>query len=148
MNCVTSGILGIGLVGASITTLIASKQSTDKLKSVLPKESANAYEKIVSERTNLYIQGLILGLVLAFFILYNTPTNTRFHTITLFFAITLIVTLLYYMLMPKSDWMLNHLKSQRETKAWLEIYQNMNTRYLIGFILGILAAIPLGNSLC
>lgn len=148
MNCVTSGILGIGLVGASITTLVGSKQSTNKLNNILPVESVIAYEKIVGERTNLYIQGLILGLILSFFIVYNTQTNTRFHTITLFFAITLIVTLVYYTLMPKSDWMLNHLKTQKETKAWLEVYQNMKTRYVIGFILGTLAAIPLGNSLC
>jgi len=152
MNCVISGIVGIGLVGASIATSLTSKQSADKLKNILPKETAVAYQKIASERANLYIQGLLLGLVLSYFILTSNlgsvRTNNRFHTITLFFAITLIVTIIYYVLMPKSDKMSNYLKTPQEINAWNEVYTNMKTRYSLGFILGALAAIPLGNSLC
>jgi hypothetical protein len=43
---------------------------------------------------------------------------------------------------------LNHLRSEEENKAWLSVYKNMKFRYLIGFVLGALAAIPLGNALC
>ena len=50
--------------------------------------------------------------------------------------------------MPKSDYMLNHLTTQEENKAWLEVYKQMQQKYLIGFILGSLSAIPLSLILC
>jgi hypothetical protein len=52
------------------------------------------------------------------------------------------------MLMPKSDYMLNHLKTSEENKKWLNVYNSMKSRYFIGFVLGILATIPLARTLC
>jgi glycerol uptake facilitator-like aquaporin len=148
MNCFTSGLVGFAFVGASIATMLGCRQQTDKLRGVLSEEAAAAYEKIIKERTNQYIQGLLIGIVLSYVVLLNIKINNRFHKISVFFAITLLTTVMYYMLMPKSDWMLNHLKTEDETKAWLEVYKNMKARYFVGFVLGALAAVPLGNSLC
>jgi hypothetical protein len=78
---------------------------------------------------------------------YFQPTKT-FHRISLFLAITIPISVIYYLLMPKSDWMLNHLKTPEQNKAWLEVYKTMKYRYLIGFILGSLSAIPIAYSLC
>ncbi len=50
--------------------------------------------------------------------------------------------------MPKTDYMLNHLKTPEEIKAWLEVYKTMKYKYLMGIIVGLMAAIPLTNSLC
>jgi uncharacterized membrane protein YfcA len=75
-------------------------------------------------------------------------TTNRFYRISLFFGITLFTTALYYLLMPKSDYMLNHLKTEEENKAWLSVYKTMKYRYLIGFVLGALAAIPFATALC
>jgi hypothetical protein len=44
--------------------------------------------------------------------------------------------------------MLNHLKTPEEIKAWLKIYKKMKRRYLFGFVLGLLSAIPISNSFC
>lgn len=148
MNCYTSGIIGLAFLGGSIATMLGCREQTDNLRRVLSEEAAATYEKIIKERTNLYIQGLLIGIVLSYAILLNLKITNRFHKISLFFGITLITTVMYYMLMPKSDWMLNHLKTEGETKAWLEVYKNMKARYLTGFVLGALAAIPLGNTLC
>jgi hypothetical protein len=52
------------------------------------------------------------------------------------------------MSMPKSDYMLNHLKTPEENRKWLQVYNTMKNRYYLGFLLGILAAIPLANVLC
>ena len=38
--------------------------------------------------------------------------------------------------------------SEEEIKAWLEVYKTMKYRYFIGFVFGLLSAIPLTNSLC
>ncbi len=148
MNCFVSGLFGVGLLGASIATNMATHEQTDKLRQVLSPELITKYDAIVKERTSHYIQGLILGMIIAYVILYHLKTTNRFHRISLFFGITLFTTALYYLLMPKSDYMLNHLKSEDENKAWLSVYKTMKFRYLIGFVLGALAAIPLGNALC
>jgi len=50
--------------------------------------------------------------------------------------------------MPKSDYMLNHLKTQEQNKAWLEVYKEMQQKYIKGFLLGCLSAIPISLILC
>jgi len=65
-----------------------------------------------------------------------------------FFAVTLIVAIVYYQLMPKSDYMLNHLKTPEQTKAWLDVYLTMKHRHIGGFLLGALAAVPVSLALC
>jgi hypothetical protein len=64
------------------------------------------------------------------------------------FGITGLTSVLYYCLMPKNDYMLNHLKTPEEIKAWLNIYKTMKRRYLLGLIFGLLSAIPISNSFC
>lgn len=148
MNCFVSGIAGIGLLGASIATNMATKEQTDQLHRVLSPELAAKYDAIVKERTTHYIQGLLIGLVISYFVLNRLSITNRFHRISLFFGVTLFTTALYYLLRPKSDYMLKHLKTAEENKAWLSVYKTMKFRYLIGFVLGAAAAIPLGNALC
>jgi uncharacterized membrane protein YfcA len=143
-----SGIAGVGLLGASIATNMVTHQETEKLRQILSPELAAKYDAIVKERATHYIQGLLIGLILSYFVLNRLSTTNRFHRISLFFGITLFTTALYYLLRPKSDYMLNHLKTPEENKAWLSVYKTMKFRYLIGYILGAAAAIPLGNALC
>jgi succinate dehydrogenase/fumarate reductase cytochrome b subunit len=54
----------------------------------------------------------------------------------------------FYFLMPKSDYMLNHLKTEEQNKAWLEVYKTMKQRYFLGFLFGALAAVPFAHSFC
>ena len=45
----------------------------------------------------------------------------------------------YYILSPKSDWMLNHINDKDQVKAWLQMYREMSFNYHAGLVLGILA---------
>jgi len=149
MNCFTSGLIGTAFIGASISTMLVNKEQSDQLREKLSPELVAKYDAIVKERTTHYIQGLLIGMLIAYFFLTVVlKTPNRFHRISTFFGITLFTTALYYLLRPKSDYMLNHLKTSEENKAWLSVYKNMKYRYLIGFVLGALAAIPLGNAFC
>lgn len=148
MNCFVSGIIGLGFIGSSFLTMQATKEQTDSLRRVLKPELVEKYDKIVKERSAHYIQGLLIGILVSYLLLSNSKIINRFHRMSLFFGITLFTTAIYYLLMPKSDYMLNHLKTPEENKAWLSVYKTMKYRYLIGFVLGALAAIPIGNALC
>ena len=54
-------------------------------------------------------------------------------------ATTFLTNYFYYMLSPKSDWMLNHMKKQDEVNAWLQMYKSMQYNYHMGMALGIIA---------
>jgi hypothetical protein len=49
-------------------TLTVSQQQTESLRRVLSAPLAERYERIVHERTTHYLQGLSIGLILAFLI--------------------------------------------------------------------------------
>lgn len=148
MNCYTSGIIGLAFLGAAISTMLVSKDQMDTLRKILSPELALKYDAIARERATHYIQGIVLGMGISYVTVSNLRISNQFHKLSIFFAITLCTAVVYYFLMPKSDYMLNHLKTPEQTKAWLEIYKTMKYRYFIGFVLGALAALPVGNALC
>ncbi len=62
-------------------------------------------------------------------------------------VILVITQLLFYKLMPKSKWMLNHIDKKEQIDAWLEIYKYMANRAHVGFMIGIVSFILLSWSL-
>lgn len=148
MDCYMSGLVGLAFLGGSIATLSVSEEQHDVLRNVFSDKLDKIYEDIIIERRNHYIMGLVLGLIISFLVSFKVNTVNYFSRLTLFFAITLGTAVIFYMLMPKSDYMLNHLKTEEENKKWLEVYKTMKARYFTGLVLGIVASIPLANSFC
>lgn len=148
MNCFVSGIIGVGLLGGSLLTMTVSEEEHLQLKKTLSKELDQIYTNIAIERRNLYLQGLLLGLVLASLLTWRLKTSNKFYKVAFMSAITMMTAFTYYSLMPKSDYMLNHLKTEEQNKAWLNIYKTMKQRYMLGVIGGVIAAIPLSYALC
>ncbi len=136
------------MLAASYSTMTISKIEKNRLMDIFPTELDNIYIKISNERRNIYFQGLILGIIISYFILKLLNIKNLYHKVTFFLAITLSVSVLYYFLIPKSDYMLNHLTTQEQNKAWLEVYKNMQYKYVTGFLLGSLSAIPLSLIFC
>lgn len=54
-------------------------------------------------------------------------------------SISFLTNYFYYLLSPKSDWMLNHIKDPEQTKAWLYMYRSMQVYYHGGLALGLIA---------
>jgi hypothetical protein len=148
MNCYSSGLFGIAMLSATFFTMTACKDQHNELTKKLSPEVNDIYINIVNERRNLYIQGIIIGIIVSYSLLQYFPITNQFHKLSFAVGITGVVSVLYYFLMPKSDYMLNHLKTPEEIKAWLEVYKTMRYRYFIGFVFGLLSAIPLTSSLC
>lgn len=150
-SCYLAGTVGVGLLGSTFYTMTAQPVASEYV-SKLKQESLDAYGRIVKERSTIYFQGLILGLVTSYIVLFRiTPTKqitNMFHRVTLSLAIVILVSSAYYCISPKSDYMLNHVTNGEEAKAWLEMYRAMKHRYVSGFILGSCVAIPLVYSFC
>ena len=150
MNCYVATFFGFGLLGASVYTSLVPSEEINKLRIMVSDDAAQAYDKISKERAILYGQGLLIGVVLAFLvnIYYRSSSKNLFYKSLLFMFVTLATAATYYNLMPKSDWMLNYLKTKEENDAWLQIYKTMKYRYITGFLFAAIATIPLAYAFC
>ncbi len=149
MNCITSAVVAAALLGGSFMTLTVTDEQHERLRQKLSPELALLYDGIAVERRNQYIHGLILGLILAYILLgFVASRGSRFHRMAAFVAVTMLVGVFYYLLMPKSTYMLEHLKTKEQNLAWLEVYKTMKMRYTVGLLLGAGAAAAAANALC
>lgn len=101
-----------------------------------------AYDKIAKERLHISMQGYALGLVLSLCIIgFNYKKKQVIKpasVVCLVLATSFLANYFYYMLSPKSDWMLNHVESKEQTQAWLQMYRVMQYYYHSGLVLGII----------
>jgi uncharacterized membrane protein YkgB len=135
---------------ALIIAMIYFQNATSKSKIVqeykkqLPSNLQNLYEKISAERLRLNSYGYTLGLVLSLIIiLYNYTSKRNKLTTTSLVCLVIVVSFFtnyfYYILSPKSTYMLNHINSPEQTKAWLTVYKTMQFNYHFGFVIGVVA---------
>lgn len=108
------------------------------------------YENIVNERRNIYFQGYALGLIISFILLalnYNNKNGLSNNSmICVVGAVTLTVNYFYYMLTPKSDYMVLHLNERKQREEWQKINRYMQVKYHVGLVLGIVAAMLFAKS--
>jgi hypothetical protein len=150
MSCVSYCLLGAALLGSSILTMMTSKQAGvfKRFNNLLDDNQRQVYKSIVQERAMIYVQSLILGLVLAIIVVFNLKQMGQTPRVCLFILIALGTNYLMYSLYPKSTYMLEHLRSTEQNKAWLGIYKEMKLRCKIGLILGALGYLVLSRGIC
>ncbi len=149
MACLNYCVVGAAFLGASILTMMASKRSKNfvNFRKLLNEKQLQIYEYITKERMSIYIQGLILGVLLAVLITFNSSLKGT-NKLCVFVVIALGVNYLFYSLHPKSTYMLLHLNSQQQNEAWLNIYKEMKLRCKLGLLLGLVGYVLIGNGLC
>jgi hypothetical protein len=142
ISCMISAIFIIGMI--YFYNLTDKSTIVKHYKSSLSSDLRKRYEKITKERTNISYQGYILGVILSLgIIFYNLKIKgAKMNSTSLVctvVATAFVSNYFYYMLSPKSDWMLNHMNNQEEVKAWLLMYREMQYNYHMGLVLGIIA---------
>jgi hypothetical protein len=141
----TCALAIIFFIATIFTNVMAYSNNTiTKYKEQLPDELKDLYERITNERWGIYWGGFAIGFILSLMIiLYNYIYNkNKLNTSTIVcivMATMFIVNYLFYTLYPKSNWMLDNIKTPEQTKAWLDLYKNMKTYYHFGLLLGIIA---------
>ena len=142
ISCALATIFVIGSIFMSNAT--QTNKTIQHYQSQLPSNLQNLYAKITEERKRIYYYGYALGLVLsAIVIYYNNNTSRIKMTNTTMVCVTITISFLtnyfYYMLSPKSTYMLQHINSPEQTKAWLKMYKTMQYYWHAGLVLGIVA---------
>jgi len=121
-----------------------TNQTTQKYETQLPLSLQKTYKEIVKERTQIFYTGYGIGFFLAaLLIYYNTQVKKEkmgpraMVCLTIFIAF--ITNYFYYVLSPKTKWMLDSIEDPDQTKAWLQMYRSMQLYYHGSLVLGLAA---------
>ena len=142
LSCAISAIFIIGMI--YFYNMTNKSKIVKAYKEKMPPDLQKRYEVISNERMRISYQGYILGFVLSLFVIFynyyfkGAKLNNTSLICTVI-AVSFITNYFYYMLSPKSDWMLNHMGNQEEIKVWLQMYREMSYNYHAGLALGIVA---------
>jgi hypothetical protein len=142
VSCMISAIFVIGMI--YFYNLTDKSTIVKHYKSSLSSDLQRRYEKISEERTNISYQGYVLGVILSLGIIFYNIKIKRSSMSTSALVCTVLATAFvtnyfYYILSPKSDWILDHITNKEEVKAWLLMYREMQFNYHMGLVLGIIA---------
>jgi presenilin-like A22 family membrane protease len=145
MPCYVSCALATIFVISSIfmTNMTQKNKTIQIYQSQLPSNLQNIYKKITDERQRIYYCGYALGLILSIIIIvYKNQKRFSMTNATMVctvITVSFITNYFYYSLSPKSTYMLEHINSPEQTKAWLTMYKAMQYYWHAGLVLGIIA---------
>lgn len=142
ITCIFSAVFIVAMI--FMTNWMTTNQTTLKYQNQLPEHLQETYITIVKERTQIFYTGYALGLFLALFVIfYNMKIKQQKMNWPSVVCITVFVAFLtnyfYYVLSPKTKWMLNSIDTPEQTKAWFEMYRTMQLYYHGSLVLGIIA---------
>ena len=138
VSCSISLVFIIGMIYFYNAT--SKNETVVQYKQHLNEHQRQTYDKIAKERLHIGMKGYGLGFLLSLFIIlynYQKKKIKPASVICLVLATSFLTNYFYYMLSPKSDWMLNHVESREQTQAWLKMYRTMQYYYHGGLALGI-----------
>lgn len=131
-NTCTLCAIAIAFLATSIATpfVATSKHQLHRaFQRTLDRDQNMRYERIALHRRNLYLQGLILGVLVACLVVgvvmrvAPLANNTSYGCMAV--VVLFVVEFLYYMLSPKGEYMVTVLKTQKQREAWLKVYRHM-----------------------
>ena len=142
ISCIISTIFLIGMI--YFYNMTDKSEIVKMYKSKLPSDLQKRYDRISKERLIISYYGYALGLILSLFIIYynlkiKSIRLNNFSLVCIVMSTCFLTNYFYYILSPKSDWMLNHMNNSVEVKAWLQMYREMQFNYHMGIVLGIIA---------
>ena len=150
MVCITNCAIGFALVGGTIATALVTKNDPvfQKYHKTLDPIQKQALDNIANERLTLYIQGTLLGLVLVgiLSLMVDNSISPMVNGCS-FAAIVLLTQYFYYILMPKSDWMIRNLDTKKQSEAWLNVYRYMSVRWHLGLLIGLFGFFLIGRGM-
>ena len=132
-----SCLIGITMLIGSLSMTIMKKNTDifNNFYKLLDEKQKVIYEEIVRERLMIYFTGMVIGLGLGIY--YYVGSKDKYK-LCKFLAIIYLVKLGFYYFYPKKPLMLYSLTDQDQVEAWVNIYEEMKSKYkkslLIGFV--------------
>jgi len=103
----------------------------------LTQELLTKYENIKKERMNHLGIGILVAIIISYIYYSNTPNQiSNFEKLNIIILLLLLLPMIVYKLLPKSDYMLKHSQSDQDYKDWFNIYLCMKNKAVCGFMYG------------
>lgn len=107
-----------------------------KLNNILNKKQLKIYNLIKKERFKHFLIGLCVGGILGFLVIL---TNISQKIKYCFSGIVLILfTCVIYYILPKTTYMIHHLTTKEQKKAWMNVSSNFIKKKIAGFLFAII----------
>lgn len=111
------------------------------------------YENIIKERRSIYFKGYAAGIVLSIIFLIMTDKLRKSNLVSTGIicsvgGITLLTCYLFYIIHPKSEYMILGLSKADQRDKWLDIYRHMQLKYHMGLAFGVIAAMFMAKATC
>lgn len=146
MPCTITCFLAAVIVVAMIlmTAMVYNDPFIQSYKQQLPYDISKTYDEIVVERGTIYYTGYSIGFVLSVLLIAlniyvlkkRMPTSAM---VCLAVVVSTLVSYFYYILTPKTKYMVSVLKTAEQRAAWLHIYRSMQYYYHSSYALGAVA---------
>lgn len=127
--------LNVGLLLSYMFTYYCHGKITDYTKD-LSKDLMKKYENIRKERMLHFGIGVLLAIVISVFFYQMSTTFTALEKINIIILMVLLLPMIVYKLLPKSDYMMKHSQSDDDYKDWFNIYLCMKNKSTYGFFCG------------
>ena len=139
MNCYLLCMIASALFGSMLyLTLSVTKDKVyNNYLKLLDDNQKSVLKEINQERLNIYMMGLGLGLFLGFVFLQMTKKSMGRSCG--FVVIVMCVNYLFYLVYPKSKYMLNYLNTPKQRQGWIRVYKSMQFHHYFGMALGAVA---------
>ena len=147
MTCSPYCVIAVGFIFATISTCCLSSTYIKDFYLNLTEEQRKIKDEISLERLKIYINGILLGCVLAA-IMYMWIQPKGKARLCVLLSIILSTSYFFYILSPKSKYMVSYLNSKEQQKQWIKIYRQMQYNYHLGFLFGMSSIIALSASYC
>lgn len=141
ISCTISAVFIIGMI--YFYNITGKSEIVNHYKATLTTDLQKKYDTISQERLSISYQGYALGFIFSLCVIYynlkvkHVKMNNTALVCTVV-ATAFMTNYFYYILHPKSDWMLKHLQNKEEIRVWLQLYREMQYNYHMGLALGII----------
>ena len=118
---------------SSFYMAIASPSAEQKFTRVLDDKQKTIYDDIRQQRLNIYFKSILLSLCISSFYYFQINKD-----ICYFIGILLTCTNMFYMLMPKSKFMINYVNNDFQNKKLFELHQEQKRNGILSSFFAIL----------
>jgi len=142
VTCFIALVIVIAMV--IMTIMVSSDSFLKNYRDKLPVDIQNEYDRIVAERQQIYFTGYMIGVVIAlFFIIFSINVLKQKIPVSAMVCLAVVVSTavnyFYYMLSPKTTYMIELLKTDQQRQEWVHMYKSMQYYYHFSFVLGAVA---------
>jgi hypothetical protein len=145
-HCTVTCFIALVIVVAMVimTFMVSNDQFIKSYRDQLPDDLKTHYDNVVAERHRIFFTGYLIGFVLSvFIIIFNVNLLKQKMPVSAMVCLAVVVSTVtnyfYYILSPKSSYMVELFKTDKQRQDWLKIYKSMQYYYHASFVLGAVA---------